>query len=84
MGSPIIAFDLAERETLEFNFDVAVQAGGEPYTGEYEVMPKFETQELATKNKQMKDNVKIQSIPVYEVSNPTGGITLTIGELENG
>lgn len=83
MGSPV-AFDLTEREALEFNFDVVVQAGGEPYTGEYEVTPSFEVQELATKNKQMKDNVKIQSIPVYEVSNPTGGTTLTIGELENG
>ena len=83
MGSPI-AFELEEREALEFNFDVAVQGGGEPYTGEYEVTPNFEVQELATKDKQMKDNVKIQSIPVYEVSNPTGGITLTIGELENG
>lgn len=83
MGSPI-AFELEEREALGFSFNVAVQAGGEPYTGEYAVMPNFEVQELATKDKQMKDNVKIQSIPVYEVSNPTGGITLTIGELENG
>lgn len=83
MGSPI-AFELEEREALEFNFDVAVQAGGDPYTGEYEIVPKFEMQELATKDKQMKENVKIQSIPVYEVSNPARGVTLTIGELENG
>ena len=53
--------------------------GGEPYTGEYEVMPKFETQELATKDKQMKDNVKIQAIPVKYANNPQGGQTVTIG-----
>lgn len=80
MGSDIV-FDLAERDALEFNFDVAVQAGGEPYTGEYEVTPNFEVQELATKDKQMKDNVRIQPIPVHKIPNSTGGITLIIGEM---
>lgn len=42
------------------------------YTGEYEVTPKTSAQELATKNKTLKKNIKVLAIPFYEVSNKDG------------
>ena len=51
----------------------------DPYTGEYVVIPKFTEQVLATKNKTMQDDVTVKEIPTAEVSNPAGGLTLTIG-----
>ena len=54
--------------------------GGTPYDGPYAVTPAtYREQVLATKNKSMRENVTVGKIPVYEVSNVTGGLTLTIG-----
>ena len=53
------------------------------YTGAYEMMPSFNEKELQTKNKVLEENVVFHAIPVYSVSNPAGGNTVTIGELEN-
>lgn len=54
-------------------------ASGEYYTGEYVVTPSTQEQNLETKNKVMSDNVKIEEIPYYETSNPSGGYTVIIG-----
>ena len=51
----------------------------DPYTGDYVVIPTFRDQVLETKNKTMEDDVTVKEIPVAEVSNPAGGLTLTIG-----
>ena len=51
----------------------------DPYTGDYVVTPTFQVQTLATKHKTMEDDVTVNEIPVAEVSNPAGGLTLTIG-----
>ena len=54
--------------------------GGTPYNGPYAVTPAtYREQVLATKNKSMREDVTVGKIPVYEVSNTTGGLTLTIG-----
>ena len=50
----------------------------DPYTGSYDVTPKVEEQELLTKKKLMTDNVRIRSIPIYEVSNQADGETVYI------
>lgn len=53
---------------------------GTPYDGPYAVTPAtYREQVLATKNKSMREDVTVGKIPVYEVSNTTGGLTLTIG-----
>lgn len=52
----------------------------ETYEGKYEVTPKVEEQCLETKDKLMKDNVNIKSIPFFSVSNETGGNTVYIGK----
>lgn len=54
--------------------------GGTPYDGPYAVTPAtYREQVLATKNRSMREDVTVGKIPVYEVSNVTGGLTLTIG-----
>ena len=49
------------------------------YDGEYSVTPRFHEQKLETKEKLMTDDVTVDVIPVHEVTNPAGGITVTIG-----
>lgn len=57
---------------------LAMPVGYEDYTGSYNVVPKIEAQSLATADKHLKDNVTVEPIPYYEVSNPTGK-TIIIG-----
>ena len=57
---------------------------GEPYDGPYTVTPDFETQELATKDRLLKDNVTVDPIVVARVENPAGGKTIFIGGIFNG
>lgn len=53
------------------------------YDRAYEVTPKVECQSLETNQKFMTDDVTINAIPIYEVSNNAGGQTVYIGkELE--
>lgn len=50
------------------------------YDGEYAVEPKlFEDVTLPTKDRKMKSDVTVSKIPMYEVSNEAGGLTLIIG-----
>ena len=51
------------------------------YGGEYEVTPKvYDEQSLPTSCKLMGKDVVVHKIPVFEVSNDSGGKTLIIGE----
>lgn len=52
--------------------------GYEDYTGEYNVIPKIEAQSLPTADKHLTDNVTVEPIPYYEVSNQKGK-TIIIG-----
>lgn len=49
------------------------------YTGDYTVTPKTTEQTLETAGKRMTDNIHVQSIPFYEVSNEQGGVSVYIG-----
>lgn len=51
----------------------------EKYTGEYLVTPTGEDQTLPTANKHLLEDVVVQQIPFAEVSNTSGGTTVTIG-----
>lgn len=53
--------------------------GGEEYKGAYEVTPKVEAQTLPTKDKMLIDDMTIKAIPIFKVSNTTGGNTVFIG-----
>ena len=49
------------------------------YQGEYTAVPAFEPQVFSTKYKTMADDLTFKAIQVYEVSNESGGTTVTIG-----
>lgn len=49
------------------------------YEGPYEVDPIFDIVRLATAHKAMGADVQVNAIQVHRVSNPQGGITVTIG-----
>ncbi len=49
------------------------------YEGEYEITPDQSEHIMLTKGKLMHNNMKIHEISYYEVSNLSGGITVTIG-----
>ena len=83
VGRKKAAFFLGTPAAIGIGFHVSVR-GGEPYDGPYTVMPNFETQELATKDKILKDNVTVDPITVARVENPAGGKTIFIGGIFNG
>ena len=63
---------------------VVVQSGGgdiTPYLGAYDVTPDIAAQTLATRDKRMLDDVRVQEIPYHEVSN-AAGTTAIIGGTE--
>ena len=82
----MVTFELTQKTALSVAFDVTIRggSGGEPYTGSYTVTPTFETQELATKDRLLKDNVTVDPIAVARVENPSGGKTIYIGGIFNG
>ncbi len=53
----------------------------ETYDGEYTVIPTLENQTLATADKLMKQDVTVEKIPHYEVSNNAGGTTFITAEI---
>lgn len=50
------------------------------YQGPYKVTPSTEPQVLYTAKQLMNENVHIESIPFYDVSNNAGGKTVYIGK----
>jgi len=54
------------------------------YDGAYEVTPEWYAQTLATRNKQMADDVTVKSIQLELVSNLSGGKTAYIGGIIDG
>lgn len=57
---------------------LALPVGYEDYSGSYNVVPKIKVQSLPTADKHLKENVTVEPIPYYEVSNLTGK-TIIIG-----
>ena len=82
----MVTFELTQKTALSVAFDVTIRggSGGEPYDGPYTVTPNFETQELATKDRLLKDNVTVDPIAIARVENPSGGKTIFIGGIFNG
>lgn len=51
----------------------------ETYEGEYVVIPSEEQQMLKTKSRYLKENVTVEAVPTYTVTNTAGGTTFVIG-----
>lgn len=49
------------------------------YAGSYQVNPSFLDQMLETAGLMMRENMTIKQIPIAEVSNNSGGVTVIIG-----
>lgn len=81
MSYPCCCFTLefCEPKDMELIFGevIEVHHGVDPYAGPYDVIPKTYDQVLATKNKNMSDDVTVYEIPYDEVSN-IYGTTVTI------
>ena len=70
-----------ERElSADFGEVQEANAVGEPYKGEYTVTPKVGMQVIPTKGKYMIDDMTVNPIPVFEVSNSSGGTTVYIAK----
>lgn len=69
---------ISQEATISGSLASAYTTNASPYTGEYEVTPKVDSQQLETKQKYMTDNVKIHAIPFFEVGNTSGGNTVFI------
>lgn len=59
--------------------EIRSKSGWDYFDGEYIVIPTAEDQFLETEEKLMRDDVTVTAIPYEEVSNPAGGVTVTIG-----
>lgn len=60
------------------NTDI-IGGNAEEYNGSYEVTPKLEEQTLQTAKKVMREDVTIKEIPIFTVTNSSGGNTIIIG-----
>jgi hypothetical protein len=83
----ISTFDIKFSKTgnkIEADFgtvqNVTEYVGGDPYDGSYEVTPKVDAQTMSTKGKVMIDDVTVNPIPFFNVSNNSGGSTVYIAK----
>ena len=64
---------------LEANKTKVVMYNAPVYDGVYTVMPKaYDAQVLPTKNRVLEDNVTVEKVPSFDVSNQSGGTTFYI------
>lgn len=73
-NTPVQGVDIEQDIVL-----VTVYKDAPLYEGAYEVTPKVTEQTLPTTKKLLEKDVKIEKIPYCEVSNNSGGTTVTIG-----
>ena len=79
-----IPFNISERPEITFTLDdiKVVPGGGEPYEGEYTVIPKANAPTvLETAGKTLDKDVTVTKIPYYETSNPTGDTVYIASEV---
>lgn len=71
-------FDSDADLEADFGEVQTVGIGGDLYEGSYEVTPKVESQTMPTKGKLLVKDMKIKEVPVFRVSNSSGGTTVYI------
>lgn len=67
------------REEINLIGQVSIQTEHEVYKGPHEFTPKIEKQIVETEDKVVPENIAIDGIPYYEVTNKKGGVTVIIG-----
>ena len=81
----MIHFDIGRKPSVAFSVDnikIVHTGGGEPYKGEYTVIPKAnEPTVLETAGKTLNKDVTVTKIPYYETSNPTGDTVYIASEV---
>ena len=60
------------RITCDMQAAKIVYIGGPYYDGEYTVTPTVDEQVLETKEKMMRDDVRVEAVPYTELANPAG------------
>lgn len=80
-----IRFDIGGKPSIVFAIDtvkIVHTGGGEPYEGEYTVIPKANAPTvLETAGKTLNKDVTVTKIPYYETSNPTGDTVYIASEV---
>ncbi|MBQ3456624.1 MAG: hypothetical protein IJG36_09310 [Synergistaceae bacterium] len=73
--------DIIGEVTASIALEGTVQAGGSypAYEGSYEIEPSAGTQVLPTRNRLMTEDITVREIAYQEVTNSSGGKTITIG-----
>lgn len=76
-----IRLRFSEEPDFSLAFDSRIDGSTDidPYIGPYEVTPSVREQSLPTEGKRMSENVRVHSIPFYEVENIQRGMTAIIG-----
>ena len=70
-----------EEIVLSLGDSVIIGEDYEVYTGETDITPRLqERQVLETTGKLLQDDITVEEVPVYAVTNPSGGLTYYIGE----
>ncbi len=81
----MIHFDIGGNPSIVFAIDnvkIVHTGGGEPYEGEYTVIPKANAPTvLETAGKTLNKDVTVTKIPYYETSNPTGDTVYIASEV---
>lgn len=79
MSDDMVIIDGIVNTCVELRGTVQILKEHEKYIGPYVVTPSANEQKLYTADKAMTQDVTIESIPYFEVSNTSGGTTAIIG-----
>lgn len=80
-----ISGDLATTQQVIGNITMPVAEAIEIYHGAKSIVPSVQKKiVLNTRNLKLTDNITIQKVFYAEVSNESGGYTVTIGDVDNG
>lgn len=79
-GAHTLQCDIGNQQRLtgSVNTSSVYTEHNDPYSGSYSVTPSMEAKTLNTKGKLMTDDVTVQAVPVFRVSNNSGGTTVYI------
>lgn len=75
--------EITIKNSYDGEMGIFKKQAGTPYTGSYEITPKVIAQSLETAEKYMQKDLTVKAIPYYDVSNPSGGNTIYIGNEVN-
>lgn len=85
-GSSRVTLSVANPSVISFRVESGklVYMDREAYEGPCTVTPDIEAQVLPTAGKVVKEDILVEEIPVYEVSNQQNGTTAIIGGIKYG